>query len=81
MMKEEFVFFYALTHCTGKEGVKELLFSSCNVAAFILGDCRFCTPGTTVWILSLSFGWINMRYGFTHCSCPQNIVSGNCKGQ
>lgn len=48
MMKEEFVFFYALTHCTGKEGVKELLFSSCNVAAFVLGDCRFGTPGTTV---------------------------------
>lgn len=44
-MKEEFVFFYALTHYTGKEGVKEPLFFSCNVAAFVLGDCRFVTLG------------------------------------
>lgn len=47
-IKEEFVFFHALTHHIGKEGVKELLFSSCYVALFILGDCRFFTPGTRV---------------------------------
>lgn len=67
-VKEELVFSYAVT---GKEGVKELFFSSCNVSPFVLGDCRFCTPGTRVWILSLSLAWINM--GLLIATVPKTL--------
>lgn len=47
----------------------------------MLEDFRFCPLGNRVWILSLSLGWINMEYRFTHSHCSPNIVSVNCKGQ